>query len=156
MKTKPVNTVLETLKKWDFFDGFITQHGFTDYQRDYRLAADIIQAGNSLRPVEYLFRGCVEARYECRIINGFSLDNTLIDFQQWEQTGTPEGYVWGVNTSEAYPGWTYVEDSPNAARWSEALNLPFHEIVIETNVYQLALVFYDVTVKPLDMKENDS
>ncbi len=59
----------------------------------------------------------------------------------------PAGFMWGVKSAEAYPGWTYVADSERAAIWSKKMGLPMHEIVIETNVYKLSLVFHALVVE---------
>jgi hypothetical protein len=145
-----VTTVRELLKVWDFFDQAITGHGFTAYNRDYRLDVVFVGADKVEHPVEYLFRGCVEAHYESRVVpppSAAFMDDRFIDFERWEAAGHPKGFVWGVNHADAYPGLTYVENSERAASWARSLSLPMHEVTIETNTYLLRLVFHDLRVQ---------
>lgn len=147
-------TVRQTLETYDFFDQPIVEHGFTHYNRDYRLVAEIYGAdgaqgskGSRLYATyTFLFRGCVEAIYRSVVVNGFSVDDTFIDYDRWLAADTPCGFVWGVNHADAYPGLRYVEDSTRAEEWSTRLDLPMHEVTIQTNTYTLVLVFHDVTV----------
>jgi hypothetical protein len=147
-------TVQQMLDAYDFFDQAIVEHGFTPYNRDYRLVAEIY--GTSLTPgntgselhatYTFTFRGCVEANYRCNVIHGFSVNDIFIDYDRWIDGGEPDGFVWGVNFADAYPGLRYVDDSERATAWSERLGLSMHEVTIETNTYTLALVFHDITV----------
>ena len=143
-------TVQETLQEWDFFDQGISRHGFTAYNRDYRVEVNFSGWDRVVHPVTYLFRGCVEAHYLNLVVPNVYptfMDDRFIDYQQWEAADCPEGFVWGVNEADAYPGWKYIEDSERASAWAEKLNLPMHEIEIETNTYRLTLVFHDLTVQ---------
>ncbi len=54
--------------------------------------------------------------------------------------------MWGVRWQNLYPGMALVPDSGEAQRWAEALGVPFHEAVIETNVHNMSLVFSDLAV----------
>jgi len=137
------------LNEWNIFDRAITRHGFTPYNRDYRIEIAPEGAGEG---VEYMFRGCVEAHYENRVVPTAYpafMDDRFIDHHTWEAAGHPQGFVWSVNFAEAYPGWKYVENSERATSWSHKLGLPMHEVRIETNIYLLTLVFHDLTVRPL-------
>jgi len=147
-------SVPETLARYDFFDDAVVEHGFTRYNRDYRLVAEIYgqpAAGEPVRHLAtytFLFRGCVEAHYASVVPPAaFSLDDRLIDYDRWVAGGWEPGdaFVWGAG-ADAYPGLRYVADSPKAATWAERLALPMHEVVIETSAYTLSLVFHDVVV----------
>lgn len=143
------NNIHETLAQWDPFDMPVTRHGFTEYNRDYRVEVTFVGADRVEHPVLFLFRGCVEAHYECRVAPGPAfMDDAFIDYGRWEAAGCPDGFVWGVNWADGYPGWRYVEASPRAAAWAERLGLPMHEVEIETNTYLLSLVFHDLAVQP--------
>jgi hypothetical protein len=145
--------VRETLARYDFFDQEIVEHGFTRYNRDYRVVAEMYGEAGAGRPIQhlttytFLFRGCVEADYVSVVPpGGFSMDDVFIDYDRWVTAGTPDGFVWGVNSATAYPGLHYVEDSSRAAAWANRLRLSMHEVAIKTNTYVLTLVFHDVTV----------
>ena len=148
-------SVRETLERYSILDEAVAEHGFTRYNRDYRLVASIHRPSHQRQPGQgqdlctytFLFRGCVEAHYVSAVVPaGFSMDDVLIEYERWRAAGEPEGFVWGVNRADAYPGLTYVDRSAKAAGWSERLGLPMHEVTIETNTYALRLVFHDVTV----------
>jgi hypothetical protein len=140
-------SVEETLKTCDLFDNSILRHGFTAYMRDYQIVAEIFY-GENRGVYSYLFRGCVEAHYESSIPEGaFLMDDALLDLERARAEDAPAGFVWGVNSAEAYPGWTYVAGAGRAAVWSKKTGLPMHEVVIETNVYKLSLVFHDLVVE---------
>src|SRR5262245_44700206 len=70
-------SVRETLEEFSFFDQAIVEHGFTRYNRDYRLVAEIFgvtEDGTRSRlysTYAFLFRGCVEAVYASVMRSGF-------------------------------------------------------------------------------------
>jgi hypothetical protein len=49
-----------------------------------------------------------------------------------------------------YPGLTLLHASAEAGRWSQALNLPFHEPTIGCNGHNISLVFSDLVVTVLE------
>lgn len=141
-------SVRETLEQYDLFDNAIIQHGFAEYNRDYRIVAELHVGRAMPGTYGYVFRGCMAASYASEVPQFLpgSMDDTFIDYAVWQAAGEPDGYVWGVNWANVYPGWTYVEDSPLAAEWSGRAGIPMHEVRIETNVYALTLVFADLHV----------
>ena len=60
--------------------------------------------------------------------------------------GHVDGAIAGVNTDDAYPGMSYVADSPGAAGWSERLGHPMHEVLVETTAFVVRLMFHDLRV----------
>ena len=132
----------------DVCDQAIVYHGFTDYMRDYEIlvycTADP-KTGIVPEVVRLLFKNCVVAAVETALTTDTwqrSLDDRLVDYA----TGVDlDGYVWGVKWQLMYPGGTLVEHSAVAARWTEALGLPFHEAKIATNGHDMTLVFSDLT-----------
>lgn len=146
MKADKVKAVLQA---HDFFDQAVVEHGFLRYNRDYRVVAEIAGQRFPGANVEILarytlvFRGCVEVYYRSNLQN-LDLDDVYIDFQRWEKAGQPAGFVWGVNYADAYPGARYVDASERAASWQQALGRTMHEVMIETNTYNLALVFAEL------------
>jgi hypothetical protein len=141
-------SVEATLKTYDLFDNSILRHGFTAYMRDYEIVAKLFH-GEDQGVYAYLFRGCVEARYESSIPDGaFLMDDSLV-FGESQSEGQPVGFWWAVNSAEVYPGWTYVAGSERALIWSKKIGLSMHEVMIETNVYKLSLVFNSLAVERL-------
>ena len=141
-----MNEIQRVLSETDPFDLPIVGHGFKEYNRDYQIDVEIPGTGNETRSIAYLFRGCVEARYEYLAPAPISMDDTFIDWSRWQAAGSPDGYVWGVNYALGYPGWAYVKQSERAAQWEKLAGIPMHEVTIETNVYRISLVFHDLDV----------
>ncbi|MFJ3670493.1 hypothetical protein ACIPSE_28960 [Streptomyces sp. NPDC090106] len=129
------------------FDHAIVRHGFTDYMRDYEVVVFMTadpRTGIEPSYVRYLFRHCVEARCETAVPAETwerSLDDRLID----HETGVDlEGFVWGVKWQPMYPGAKVLPASDASRRWSRALGLDFHEVLIETNTHRLTLIFSEL------------
>jgi hypothetical protein len=137
----------------DVFDQAIVFHGFADYMRDYDVfiyaTAD---PRTGIRPERLLYRftHCVTATVTTALspeIWKRSLDERLVDYDRGRDL---DGYVWGVRWQALYPGMRLVPDSADAQRWSRELGLPFHEVAIETNGHNLALIFSDLTVESVE------
>ena len=141
-------TVKNLLEREDFFDGAILRHGFTDYIRDY----EIIVGGRNGPPYKdvhkYQFIGCVEAVYTSKIrpeaITQSLSDEFVYSGPDYPDKDDPKGFIWGVRYSNAYPGWAYSENGKQAKRWTKLMNRKMHEFVLETEAFQLTLVFADV------------
>jgi hypothetical protein len=133
------------------FDMPILRHGFTAYNRDYELVWRVpksFQGPDRGCTYTYLFRACAEAQYTGSFDPSmFPLDDTFIDYTRWQAAGEPNGFVWGVDWADNYPGATYVEGSARAAVWAERLRAPMHEVRVETNTYRLALVFHELCIQ---------
>ena len=120
-------SVRATLEKFSFFDQAITEHGFTEYNRDYRLVAEIYSARRG-RGTEheatytFLFKGCVEAHYTLNIANGFSMDDIYLELERANDASAP-GFIWGVNEADAYPGLTYVGETDRTREWAAKLGV---------------------------------
>jgi hypothetical protein len=79
-----------------------------------------------------------------------SWSDVFIDHGQWIDAGEPDGFVWGSGWSCAYPGLSYIKGSKRAREWSKRLGKAMHQIVIETEAFQLQVVFHDFTVTKLN------
>jgi hypothetical protein len=138
------------LGQYDIFDQTIVEHGFTQYMRDYRVVAEIYGRRSADAQVEVLkryamlFRGCVEAIYVMKV--QVDLNDVYLDYKLWRAAGSPDGFVWAVNSAEAYPGLTYIDDSERAVLWTAKASMPMHELSVETNVYELRVVFAELSV----------
>jgi len=119
--------------------------GFVDYMRDYELIISDI-TGKYLH--KYQFVGCVEAIYRTELSpEGFAKsisDEHVFSGPDYPDKDVPDGFIWGVRYSNAYPGLTYIENSHFAQKWMEQMKRPMHEVKIETEAFHLTLVFADI------------
>ncbi len=140
------------------FDSGIMRHGFSSYMRDY----DVIAEVPALRPdgsgsyieerYRYRFTHCVEASVQTKVPPDTwqkSWSDEFIEYAAWQAAGEPDGFVWGMEWAEAYPGVEYVQSSEAAAAWSQKLGKQMHGIRIETNAYVISLVCHDLVVTRL-------
>lgn len=137
----------------DVFDQALVYHGFTDYLRDYELVVYCTadpSTGIAPSHERYLFKLCVQAMVETAVPEEFwarSLDERLLDH---DASADLDGYVWGVKWQVLYPGARVVDASERAQHWTEALDLPFHEVRIETNGHNISLVFSELVVDTVE------
>ncbi|MCK8676850.1 YxiG-like protein [Streptomyces lichenis] len=133
----------------DTFDHSVVHHGYTDYLRDYEVVVQLVadpSTGIAPTRLRYLFRYCVEARCETTVPPGtwrISLDDRLTD---QETAADLDGYVWGVKSHVLYPGAKLLPESEAARRWSDAIGIDFHQVLIETNAHRLTLLFSGLEV----------
>ena len=101
---------------------------------------------------ELTFTHCVKLDYETRVRDDVwsrSWEAEFTDYAAWQAAGEPDGYVWGTNWSNAYPGLAAVPDSTDAARWTARLGKPMHEMTVETDRFFLRLVFHSIRTRRL-------
>ncbi len=146
--------VKEKLEENELCDVAILAHGFAPYMRDYDVLIETMwgfKEGEYTRG-RYLccFTHCPEAHLITMIRDENwlkSWSDTFIDYATWEKSDEPGGFIWGVCWSNAYPGFSYVENSELAAKWSLRFQKEMHEATIETNVFTLQLIFHDFIIK---------
>src|SRR4029077_4452988 len=100
----------------------------------------------------YCFTHCPEAHNRSRVGDESwrcSWDDVFLDWEAWKAAGKPGGFVWGVNWAMAWPGLSYVTDSPLAESWTERLGHERHEVTVETYTYLLRLICHDFQVQQL-------
>ncbi len=143
-----MSTVQEILKKESFFDAAIIRHGFTDYMRDYEIIVGARDGPPNTDLHAYQFIGCVEAQYQTRVaplVFVQSLpDEYVYSGPDYPSKEGPDGFIWGVRYSNAYPGLIYVENGDRAHYWSQLLKRKMHEVTVETEAFHLRLVFTEV------------
>ena len=147
--------VKEKLNAFEMFDVAILWHGFTAYMRDYDVIVEV--GGTGQGRYRYRFTHCPEANVSTQVSDEVwqeSWDDLYTDYQKWLDSGEPEGFVWGASWSMAYPGLSYLDDSPLAAEWAGRFGKPMHEVVIETEVFRLKLIFHDVIIQKLSDEVN--
>jgi hypothetical protein len=71
-------------------------------------------------------------------------DDFVLSGPDYPEKDDPDGFIWGVRYSSAYPGLTYVAGGEHARVWAARLGRPMHEVLIETEAFRLRLVFADV------------
>jgi hypothetical protein len=135
----------------ELFDNDLVYHGFTCYMRDYELivfqSADP-RSGIAPRHLRFLFRICPEVSVRSVVrpeVWSRSMDDALLS--QRHVTRQSEGYIWGVQCQELYPGATVMGDSERARSWAGQVGVEFHEVEISANAHQISLVFADLQVE---------
>ena len=144
----PLDEVFMWLSDMDFA---VLGHRFAPHGRDYQV---LVQATLATDPGTHVltFTHCVELRYETRVhdlVWPRSWTDEFTDYTRWQEAGEPEGYVWGTDWSNAYPGMAAVPDSRSAIDWSESLGKPMFEATLETDRFFLRLVFHSITSRKI-------
>jgi hypothetical protein len=138
-------TVEDKLNEFDLFDNSIIKHGNCENVRDYEIIGYLSGQYFDVE-VRYVFKGCIEARFE-NIVKPeyFSMDDRLLDLTKQNAIDYPEGFVWAAGTI-VYPGWKLEENTEVLKELETLYNLKFYKLFIETNAYNLDLVFHDLEV----------
>lgn len=139
--------LLDLLPEIDFG---VLGHGYLPYMRDYAVVVQLAGDSPSSGVHRCIFTHCVIAHVTTRVRDttwSASWGDELIDYETWQKSGEPDGFVWGTNWSLAYPGLSFVPDSPDASDWSTRIGKEMHEITIETEAFYLRLVCHDVRME---------
>ena len=137
----------------DLLDCAILSHGFMPYMRDYCFIIETRWGEGYSGQYQLLFKHCYELKYKAVPSTEFivkSWADLYTDFGEWEKAGSPEGFVWGANWSMSYPGFSLVEGSKLAGKWSAVLGKEMKEIEVETEAYKLNFIFHEWTLKKLN------
>lgn len=135
-------------------DTAILAHGFTPYKRDYYFHIETMwQQENYAGQYIVFFRHCYDLTYQS--LGGAetllkSWDDCFINYQDWENAGEPEGYVWGTNWANAYPGFSNLDNSAKAKEWTNKLGKEMKELLVESEIFKLNLIYSDWTIKKLN------
>ena len=130
------------------YDGAITSHGFDPSMRDYRIEVKRWIESEEGAPYTYRFTHCVFVEVASRLSPQTWVESwsTPTDLAGWEQSESG-GFAWGV-------GWANVEKasvvtgSDRARAWARQVGHDMQEAVIETQVYRLTLVYFELVVSP--------
>ena len=140
-----------------FIDVGILNHGFAPHMRDYDVVFEALwgvkEWADAKGTYRLRFSHVPEATTTTAVSDSGwtqSWSDIFIDYSQWETAGAPVGFVWGTCWSTAYPGLSYIDDSPRAREWSERLGKPMHEVSIVTEAFEIHIVFHDFTVTKLN------
>ena len=145
----PVNKLLQIFSPIDFA---LISHGWASHGRDYLFH---IQDCLSNNPGEYelCFTHCVRADCETRVkdqVWSQSWGDEFIDSISWNASGQPDGYVWGTNWSNAYPGLTIIEPSTLAKEWALRIGQEFYECTLETDRFFIRIIYHDAFARKLN------
>lgn len=142
-------TVKDKLEKYDLFDQSIIRHGMLEYIRDYEIIGYL--SGKEFDfELQYVFKGCIKSDFQIKVApKDFSLDERLLDLAKQNEPNYPKAFIWGVNFSVVYPGWTLLDDSNELRELEKLYGIKFYKIHFETNAYDLALIFHDVEMKQI-------
>lgn len=139
-----VNPLEEVLSEWlPQCDFAVLSHGFAQHGRDYDiLVQDAIgpQAGTH----RLTFTHVVAVNYETAVRDDVwpsSWDDIFLD---WDQAKDLNGYVWGTNWSNAFPGVSSLLNDPEAANWTVRLGRQMHAVRLETDRFRLRLIFHSL------------
>jgi hypothetical protein len=132
-------------------------HGYAPYMRDYAVVVQFAGDGPASGIYRCFFTHCVLASVETRVRDDVwpqSWGDELINYETWRKSGEPDGFVWGTNWSLAYPGLSYIPQSPDALAWSTRLGKEMHEITIETEAFFLRLVCHDIRMERVSEEQS--
>lgn len=141
--------LLQWLHPLDFA---VLGHGWARHGRDYLIVAQDT-LGSDPGTHELTFTHCVRLDYETRVRDDVwprSWSDEFVDYQAWLDAGEPDGYVWGTDWSNAYPGLSVPERSDLADHWKQRLGKDMAEVGLETDRFLLRLVFHSVLWRKLD------
>ena len=150
--------VQERLEEYGgFVDVGILRHGFASHMRDHDVLFEAMwgkkEWGDDKGTYRLRFTHCPEVSTETSVSDASwreSWSDIFVDYEDWIEAGEPDGFVWGVCWSCAYPGLRYVKSSSLAREWSKRLDKQMHEVVIDTEAFHLRVVFHDYTVTKLN------
>ena len=145
----PIAQLLEWLPECDFA---VLDHGLAPHGRDYQLT---IEHSGTKAPGRHklVFTHVPEFSVVTEVRDDVwpeSWSDVFTDYGAWERAGEPEGYVWGVNWSLAYPGLRAIVPSAKADMWGHRFGRPMYEAELATNQFTLRLVFHDIRTERLD------
>lgn len=137
------------MREFDLFDGALLFHAYKRYMRDYELIVEVHVGPAEQGTYSYLFKYCVEVNISTSLSGARyrnSLDERLIDYETGKDL---DGFVWGVNWSQLYPGWEIITPSKKASEWTERIGIDFHEVSIQSNSFNITLIFSELVVTKL-------
>ncbi len=143
-----MSIIEEKLREYDFFDGSIIRHGNLDYVRDYEIIA-YIPGATIAYEVRYLFKGCLKVNYAITVKpEHFSMDSRLLNLSREDEPDYPKAFIWAAG-ADAYPGWKLEENTEELKLLGNEYGLKLYKILIETNAYNLNIIFNDLAINIL-------
>ena len=141
----------------DLIDVAILTHGFVPYKRDYFFHIETMWKDNFAGQYIILFKHCYWMTYET-IANEETLkqswDDCFINFEDYLKNNEPEGYVWGTNWANAYPGFSVLQNSENATKWTKKLEKQMKELEVVSEIFKVNLIYNNWTIEKVNEKTN--
>lgn len=147
-----MSSLAELLRWLHPLDFAVLGHGWARHGRDYLIVVQDV-LGTDPGTHELTFTHCVRLDYETRVRDDVwprSWSDEFVDYQAWLDAGEPDGYVWGTDWSNAYPGLSVPDQSDLADHWTQRLGKEMAEVGLETDRFLLRLVFHSVLWRKLD------
>lgn len=144
----PFKEILKWLPELDFA---VLGHGWAKHGRDYIVIVEDC-LGGSPGQHEITLTHCLSIEYETRVRDEVltrSWAEEFTDYKKWQESGEPDGYVWGTDWSNAYPGLTIVENSKRARDWTKRLGKEMYEVTLETDRFFMSIIFHSVKTRKL-------
>ena len=145
----PFNEILKWLPELDFA---VLAHGWAKHGRDYLIIVEDCLGGDPGQH-EITLTHCLNIEYETRVRDEVlkrSWSEEFTDYKKWQEAGEPDGYVWGTDWSNAYPGLTIVKDSQHAQDWTKRLGKDMYEVTLETDRFFMSIIFHSVKTRKLN------
>lgn len=145
-------TVKEKLEEYNLLDQSIIRHGQLENIRDYEIIGYLCGHDFDLE-VRYVFKGCIEVYYKNIVVApGFSMDDRLLQLDRQGESDYPKAFIWDAGVM-VYPGWKLIEETDDLKNMGKTYGLKLFRIEIETNAYNLTIVFHDLETTPLTRHE---
>ncbi|GAB4375773.1 MAG: hypothetical protein Kow00114_39120 [Kiloniellaceae bacterium] len=152
MAERPKNPLAVAIETWLASCDFgVMSHGFAKHGRDYVFIIED-SIGRDPGTHRLTFTHVVSLKYETAQSDESwrqSWDEHFIDYDAYLEAGEPEGYVWGTNWSNAWPGVKAPESTPDSLRWSEKLGYPMFEMSLETDRFRISMIFHELRAEKL-------
>lgn len=149
MDVAPRNPLGDLMAEWlSACDFAVLDHGFLEHGRDYGMTVQDTLGGD-IGTHRLVFTHVVAMTYETAVSDaawGRSWDDVFLDH---ERANDLDGYVWGTNWSDAYPGLTAPEVDAEAMEWARRLDKPMYAMSLVTDRFRLRLIYHDVRSQKL-------
>jgi hypothetical protein len=136
-------SISDTLAGYELSGSIIHEHGFTGIMRDYRIVVETSPEGAAPGIYSFLFRNTMQVHHETDE-RGLRIGEVMMnDEGDWQTDAVGTEGDDGDRSTE----WRYVENSRQAAEWSERCNVEMHEVVVVAGHHTMSIVFQELEVK---------
>ncbi|HWT52295.1 MAG TPA: hypothetical protein VN113_08970 [Caulobacter sp.] len=140
----PLNPLGVVIAEWlSECDFAVLSHGFLEHGRDYAITIQN-DLGQDRGTHILVFTHVVAMAYETAVSDDAwrqSWDDVFLDYTEAVDL---DGYVWGTNWSNAYPGLIAPDDDPDALAWANRVGRPMYAMALTTDRFRLRLIYSEV------------
>lgn len=126
----------------------VLSHGFLAHGRDYAFVIQDV-LGPDPGTHRLTFTHVVALQYLTGLSDEGWKDSWSDEFLDYERSKDLEGYVWGTNWSNAFPGIIAGENDLLAQEWSTRIGKPMHTMRLETDRFAISIVFHTAFLEKL-------